>query len=313
LRTPRQLKFMDDLGATPTMPSGGTDTKICFVTPTFLKDIERFALLRRSIALFAPSIPHIAIVNSEDYRRFARRFAQDTTLELVRSADVLPTDVERRRRKSGPRWLTGKWLHKDLIKGWHAQQLIKLFVLPRLPHTAAVFIDSDVLICSPLTSGYFFVDDRVKLFRRRATNAEGFAFDISTHEIIGNPLHHVTELFDYIFSPAVFRTSTGVALFAEFQARRRTGWVKRFLRERRPSEYNLLGFAATVVEGGKGYEIVECEPDSIHHSIRFPEDRGRFSEEVELMANQPKPFALIQSTLGIETGRIAMALDRLSK
>ncbi len=294
------------------MPTDSASTPIAFFTPTFLRDIERFALLRRSIERFAPTIPHIAVVNTEDHREFARRFGRDRGLELLRSADVLPGEIERRRRKSGPRWLTGKWLHKDLIKGWHAQQLMKLFALPDLKYEAAVFIDSDVLVCRPLTPDYFYVHDRLKLFRRRATNAEGFDFDIATHEIMGNPLQQVTELFDYIYSPSLFRRSTGAALFAELERRGRyKKFVKRFLAERRPSEYNLLGYVATQVEGGRDYEVIECEPDSLHHSIRFPEDRARFSEEIEHMINQPKPFALIQSTVGIEPHRIAAAFDRL--
>lgn len=294
------------------MPSDSGSAPIAFFTPTFRQDIERFALLRRSIELFAPSIPHIAIVNTEDHGEFARRFGNDRGLELLRSADVLPGDVERRRRKSGPKWMTGKWLHKDLIRGWYAQQLMKLFALPNLKYDAAVFIDSDVLICRPLTADYFYVQDRLKLFRRRATNAEGYDFDISTHEIMGNSLHQVTELFDYIYSPTLFRRSTGVALFAELERRsRREKFVKRFLEERRPSEYNLLGYIATVIEGGRGYEVIECEPDSLHHSIRFAEDRARFSEAIDEMIHQPKPFALIQSTVGIEPQEIAAAFDRL--
>jgi Family of unknown function (DUF6492) len=294
------------------MPGDSGAAPIAFFTPTFLRDIERFALLRRSIKLFAPTIPHIVVVNTEDYREFARRFGCDQGLELLRSAEVLPTDIERRRRKSGPRWLTGKWLKRDLIKGWYAQQLMKLFALPNLKYYAAVFMDSDVLLCRPLTADYFYVHTRLKLFRRRATNAEGFDFDISTHEIMGNPLSQVTELFDYIYSPTLFRRSTGVALFAELKRRsRHEKFVKCFLEERRPSEYNLLGYIATEIEGGRDYEVIECEPDSLHHSIRFPEDRAGFSQAIEHMINQPKPFALIQSTLGIEPREIAAALDRL--
>src|SRR5579862_8311601 len=100
------------------MPSNSASTPIVFFTPTFFRDIERFAVLRRSIKMFAPTIPHIAVVNTEDHGGFARRFGRDQGLDLLRSADVLPSEIERRRRKSGPKWLTGRWLHKDLITGW---------------------------------------------------------------------------------------------------------------------------------------------------------------------------------------------------
>ena len=286
---------------------------ICFMTPTHVGDLRQFSLLRRSIQVFAPGIPHIAIVNTEDYREFVDRFGSEPLLEIVKSADVLPADIERRRRKSGLKWFTGRWLNKGLIKGWHAQQLMKLFALAECPHEAAVFIDSDVFVCRPLAPDYFHVDGRLKLFRRDAVNAECQDFDISTHDILGNPLHQVTDLYDYIFSPACFRKSTARRLFAEFEARRRSTWVRRFLAERRPSEYNLLGYAATVLEAGAGYQLVECNPDDLHHSIRFPEDRVRLDAEIEEMRHQPKDFALIQSRLGLEWEQIANAYARVEE
>jgi hypothetical protein len=283
------------------------------MTPTHVGDLRQFSLLRRSIQVFAPGIPHIAIVNTEDYREFVDRFRSEPLLEIVKSADVLPADIERRRRKSGLKWFTGRWLNKGLIKGWHAQQLMKLFALPECPYEAAVFIDSDVFVCRPLAPDYFHVDGRLKLFRRGAVNAECQDFDISTHDILGNPLHQVTDLYDYIFSPACFRKSTARRLFAEFEARRRSTWVRRFLAERRPSEYNLLGYAATVLEAGAGYQLVECNPDDLHHSIRFPEDRVRLDAEIEEMRHQPKDFALIQSRLGLEWEQIANAYARVEE
>jgi hypothetical protein len=286
---------------------------ICFMTPTHVGDLRQFSLLRRSIQVFAPGIPHIAIVNTEDYREFVDRFHGEPLLEIVKSAAVLPADIERRRRKSGLKWFTGRWLNKGLIKGWHAQQIMKLFALAECPYEAAVFIDSDVFVCRPLAADYFHVDGRLKLFRRGAVNAECQDFDISTHDILGNPLHQVTDLYDYIFSPACFRKSTARRLFAEFEARRRSTWVRRFLAERRPSEYNLLGYAATVLEAGAGYQLIECNPDDLHHSIRFPEDRVRLDAEIEEMRHQPKDFALIQSRLGLEWEQIANAYARVEE
>lgn len=279
---------------------------ICFITPSHIRDIDRFAVLRRSIQLFAPEVAHLAIVDTEDCRAFRQRFGSQPHLEIISTADVLPASVERGRRKSGPRWLTGR-----RIKGWHAQQLAKILALADCQHESAVFFDSDVFICRPLRPEYFYVDGRLKLFRRPAPNAECLDFDISAHEILGNPLHQVTELYDYIYSPCCFRRSSAAALLSELRRRKRS-WVRRFLKERRPSEYHLLGYAATVLEAGAGYHLIECNPEELHHSIRFPEDRARFDAEIERMWAQPKPFALIQSNLHIEAERIAKAFERLA-
>jgi hypothetical protein len=300
-------------GVLPLNMSTTNVASVCFMTPTHVRDLRQFSVLRRSIEVFAPGIPHIAIVNTEDYAEFSDRFRRDRHLQIVKTADVLPGAIERRRRKSGPKWLTGKWLHKGLIRGWHAQQLAKLFALAECPYEAAAFIDSDVFVCRPLSPDYFHVNGRLKLFRRRAVNAECLDFDIATHDILGNPLHQVTDLFDYIFSPACFRKSTAIRLFAEFEARRLSSWVRRFLAQRRPSEYNLLGYSAMVLEQGAGYQLIECNPDDLHHSIRFPEDRARLDAEIERMREQPKDFALIQSTLGLNWEQIANAFARMEE
>jgi hypothetical protein len=285
-------------------------TSICFLTPTYIGDIDQFSMLRRSINLFAPGFSHIAIVHTEDCAEFRKRFREESHLEIIPTADVLPPAVELHRRKSGFKWFTGKWKHgRLLIKGWHAQQLAKIFALAHSRYEDVVFLDSDVFLCRPLDPNYFHDNGRLKLFRRRAANAESFDFDISTHDILGNPLHEITELWDYVFHPSCFKKSTAIALLEEFKRRKRSTWVRRFLAETRPSEYNLLGYAATVLEFGEGYHLIEGNPEDLHHSIRFPEDRARLVEEIEHMQTDPKQFALIQSTLKIPFNQISNVLD----
>lgn len=287
---------------------------ICILTPSYAGDLRRFSLLRRSIRTFAPGIPHLAIVHSEDCAQFRDRFRGEPDLAVIATRDVLPGSIERGRRRSGPSWRARGLLRRRTIKGWHAQQLSKIFALARCPYEAAVFLDSDVFVCQPLSRDYFYVNGSLKLFRQRARNAEQLDYDIAAHDILGDPLYAVTELYDYIFHPACFRKSSAVRLLEELDRRglsRRERWMRRFLKEKRPSEYNLLGYAATVLEGGAGYHLVECEPEALHHSLRYPEDRLRVVAEIESMRTRPKPFALVQSTLGIRFEQISAAFESL--
>jgi hypothetical protein len=293
------------------------EPSVCFMTSSYQRDIERFALLRESIRVFAPDIPHIVLVNTEDQGQFRARFGAEPGLEIVTTADVLPGFVECRRRKSGLKWLTSSRLRfwgPPQIKGWHAQQLAKIFGLASCRYDAAIFLDSDVLICRPLEREWFFVDGRLKLFRQMALNAEALDYDISTHDILGNRLHNIVDLFDYIFNPACFRKCTAARILDELVRRRRAEarWIKRFLKEPRPSEYNLLGYAATVLDQMQGYYLTECAPGELCHSVRFPEDSSRFDEEMAHMLMQPKRFALIQSSLNIDTIRISRAFRQLT-
>jgi hypothetical protein len=286
---------------------------ICFLTPSYIRDIEQFAILRRSVSLFAPGVPHLAIVHTEDCARFREQFRAEANLEIIPTAAVLPDTVELHRRKSGPKWLTGSWRHgRRLIEGWYAQQLAKIYALAECRFEHVVFLDSDVFLCRPFDADFFHVDGRLKLFRSGATNAESLDFDISTHDILGNPLQQVTNLYDYIFHPACFRKSSAVTLLEEFKRRKRSTWVRRFLAQARPSEYNLLGYAATVLERCAGYQLTECQPTELHHSIRFPEDRIRLAEEIERMQIAPKHFALIQSTIKLPATQIASVFERVA-
>jgi hypothetical protein len=249
---------------------------LCILTPSYRGDIEPFALLRESIRRFAPGFPHVVVVHTEDYRMFRHRFRDDTQLEIVRTAEVLPRSVERRRQKAGSRWLTGTWLWGPRINERRAQQLARIYALAQCQYEAAVFLDSDVSICEALDPKYFYVDDRLKLFRQRAVNAEAQDLDISTHDIVGNPLHDVGELYDYISHPACFRKSTAVRLLEELVRRRRSEsrWIRKLLEERRPSEYNLLGYAATVLEECAHYALVECGAGELQtlahiHAVRI--------------------------------------------
>ena len=159
----------------------------------------------------------------------------------------------------------------------------------------------------------FRSDGRLKLFRQPAVNAESFDFAISTHDIIDNPLHKVTQLYDYGFHPACFRKSTAIRLLDELVRRRRTQakWLHKFLSEKRPCEYSLLGYAATVLEAGAHYHMMECSPTDVHHSVRLTQDRTRFAEEMRQMLAQPKHFALIQATLRTDPAQIASVFHRL--
>ncbi len=247
---------------------------ICLMTPAQAGDIQQFAVLRRSVQLFAPAFPHVVIVNTEDQPEFTDRFGHDSHLQIISTAEVLPGELERRRRKSSPNWLTRRWRrHEQRLRSWQARKLVRLYALAQCSYEAAAFFDADVFISRPSGPGDFYVGDRLKLFRRRAVNAESLDLDVATHEILGHPLHQVTDLYDYIFSPACFRKSTAVRLFAQLERRKRSKWLRRFIAQQRPSEYNLLGYAATTLEGGTGYQLIECNPEELHHAVRLPSDQ----------------------------------------
>jgi len=158
------------------------------------------------------------------------------------------------------------------------------------------------------------VDGRLKLFRRDAVvNAECLDFDISTHDIPGQPAapDPGDRAIRLHFSPTCFRRSSAVRLLAEFEARGRK-WVKRFLEQKTPSEYNLLGHAAMVLEGGAGlraHRVQSRRPPPLRSA--FPKTAPISTPRSSACAPAAQGIRAIQSSLGLDIDRIAAAFSRV--
>lgn len=133
---------------------------MCFLTITWAADLAHFSMLRESLQRSALShIPHHIVVQDEDLHLF-RKFEQPG-VHLYSSADILPAEVESR-RKSALHWQRvfgrrGAKVGGSIVRyapfpqwvrftGWHTQQMSKLaFVLNSAVDTV-VILDSDVIV-----------------------------------------------------------------------------------------------------------------------------------------------------------------------
>src|SRR5208282_3734454 len=69
-----------------------TNEELTFFSPSFRADLDRFALLRRSIRRFEPSpIRHIVAVPAEDLSLFRKRLAGDSEVVLVTQQELVPS------------------------------------------------------------------------------------------------------------------------------------------------------------------------------------------------------------------------------
>ena len=291
---------------------------MCFITPTFRRDFQQFALQRRTMAAFAADIPHVVIVDEEDMGLFRSRFRDDLkgNLILKSSKDVLPTILERGRYFARFKFLRSFFKRVPggpiLSRGWCAQQLMKIYALAAMEYDFAVLLDSDVFLCGFVTPEFFLRDGLPRLFEGPADDAEKMDFDISTHLILGRPLHQVKQLYDYIFSPSVFRKSTAAKLLEVLTERGTRRWLKDFHLQRRPSEYNLLGYVAREIEGYEGYRREPCLPSDLHYSIRYEKDLEHLQETISSLkkGNNDRKFFLLQSTLGLEGAALEKIIDQ---
>ena len=131
---------------------------VAFVSATYGRDIERFALQRRSIERFAPEIPHRVVVHDEDMRLFEKRFGNARNLELFSTVELLPANLEtyRRRRDRVARVKIATQVVKRLpmghFKGYLAQQLTKYELARRTDVAHVLVIDSDTVLTRQMTA-----------------------------------------------------------------------------------------------------------------------------------------------------------------
>ncbi len=151
--------------------------RLAMVTPTWVGDIEKFTFLRESITRCGITIPHIAVVHTEDLAVFKGMPFSDG-LTVIATSEVLPGHLERSRRaeSSGRGWSHAmRSLQSRLrrrVGGRWTQQVVKLAAAKAVGAEAVVCVDSDVFFVRNVSESDFFdLDGRLHLHE-----PEGLAF-----------------------------------------------------------------------------------------------------------------------------------------
>lgn len=171
---------------------GGTilaNTPFSFLTVTWAADLAHFTLLRESLKRSSLShVPHHVVVQDEDLPLF-RQFEQ-VGVYLYSSADILPKEVELRRRSalkwqrifgrrgatvggSVSRYLSlPQWVR---YTGWHTQQISKLSFLLSSQDETVVVLDSDVIVTQHASEDDFVCSNKVICYEhwRDSTHLSG--------------------------------------------------------------------------------------------------------------------------------------------
>ncbi len=236
----------------------GRGRSVCFLTVSFAQDIERFALLRRSITLFSPATPHHVFVDTEDLGLFRQRFGTEPGLVLHPSSEVLPARIERMRRfwrrfrKPFLAYLGWRFFLEVSYSGWKMQQIIKLAAAPRMAEDAIVFLDSDAFLCRPLASDDFFAGDDLLLLETAAETYEDLAYETDRQILVGGGFREPAACFNYIHTPPRFLRRTAARALAHLEATH-GNWQSAIFSWAFPSEYNILGWTLRTLERHEGY------------------------------------------------------------
>jgi len=202
--------------------------RICFMTPTFAGDFERFVLLRESIMLFGGSqVRHYALVDTED--EAALRALNLPGVVPVTTASLLSPRAEalrvRYKRGGGRKWKRMQrslnkrfgWFEHARYYGWQIQQVLKLQAPTVLPEDVFVSFDSDIVVAAPIDTSQFVRDESVVLYesqRKLEAGKKPHKWLVTACRLLGVPVPEKAgdTTYDYVAQPFVFDKRRCVAL-----------------------------------------------------------------------------------------------------
>jgi hypothetical protein len=268
------------------------------VTPTYLRDRERFAFLRESMERCGVDLPHLAIVDTESLAHF-RDLPFKKNLTLISSAEILGSAMDRRRQAFGISrrdyryWIAGKGVH-----GWMAQQLMKLAAAGVISTDAMICLDSDTFFVDRVTAADFFASDgRVHLYETSddldVEMAEWYAHSMRFLGVkeTGVPLQRFTH------SPVPMQTQVVREMQQHIEKTHGMNWMEAMVRGDRITEYATYGAYARHVDNCRRVAPV-LPPLTLYYW--WKREGAQLAEDFETRVMQTHPkMVLINSNIGI--------------
>ncbi len=219
--------------------------EICFMSPTYRGDIDRFQLLRESITAYGQGhIRHYALIDTEDLPLLERLNLPNVV--PVTTAQLLAPALEAGRiayNRSGgrvvKRWQRSfnkrlGWFPNARCYGWQIQQLLKLAAPVALPERVFVSFDSDLIACGRFGLDDFMRDGKVALYESRFNLKKpkkpgGWHGNACRLLDLHDPVNVGEETADYVAQPFVFEKSHTQALQQWLEQRYQQPWWRSVL------------------------------------------------------------------------------------
>jgi len=287
------------------------DLTICFLTPTYSGDFERFLLLRESMEACDIDIRHIAVVQTEDIAQF-RNLPHSKNLTLLTTADVLPGWLERRRAA----WFMGrrnprKWLAGPPMDGWNAQMYSKLAAAEFCDADVVVCVDSDMAFVRPVGSEHFHTGGQVHLYRFQES------FEIEMIEWVGRSMRFLgvrptgLALRTYTYSPVPLATAVLSDMRKHIEHRYSKHWLEAIVAAPWVTEYATYGAFAEHVDM---LSRVQPLTPSLAGWCWWKQESESLDSRLREIADDKRIRVVgVQSNLKIDTTHYAEAIRRLWK
>lgn len=294
-----------------------TNPTVEILTLSYRGDFEVCRLLCESVDRFLPdNVVHHLVVPGADLELFGT--LASPRRRLTAEEDVLPGWF-RRMPMPPQRWRKLLRLPRRNIyltpfslpvRGWIAQQIMKISAAAQSNADIVIHVDSDTAIIRPIPDGTLVRDGKVSLYRD--PKQSGHASHALWQEAAGKLLGLPPQKFyggEYIDSFVVWKTSVVRDLIAQLSKISRRNWIATLARTQHFSEYVLYGVYADQVAGVEKAGL-SATPLSPCHSIWEGETMSASDVDAFVQGVKPHHVAcLIQSTLSesLDTRRAIFA------
>lgn len=217
------------------------DPTIAVVTPSYLPDLPFCEQLSESVLRFtAPHVTHHILVPRSDMAAFSRLAGSRTVIHdagayLPRSFIRMPS--------------TNVWLNSRRpfppVRGWIAQQIVKLAFAASLEVDVALVVDSDVALIRPLGASDLTAEGVPLLYRTPGAIHSGMPRHIAwhrvAHRLLGLQQMPPLPLVDYISCPCIWSPSVVRELIEAIERNSRRSWQTQIASQLHFSEMTLYG------------------------------------------------------------------------
>ncbi len=259
--------------------TAGREFDLCFITPTWRGDLDRFALLRESLVAFGHgAVPHYALINTED-RPLLENLRLPNVIPVTTAELLVPTLEAGRLRylhaRGGRRWKTFKRsLNKRLglfpdarYYGWQIQQLIKLQAVAQLPHDVFVCFDSDNVVTGAFGLEEFVPGGKVALYELTAGLEPGHKASpwfVNACRLLDVPVPPDLQR-DYVNQPVVFEKRAMQALHDWLERRYHRPWYESILGQKLGFWSEFMTYGVFVREHLKfaGFACTQAHRDAL--------------------------------------------------
>jgi hypothetical protein len=290
------------------------------ITCSFRGDLEVCRMLCASVDRFVPeTIPHSLYVPRADMPLFADLASDRRTIGA--QEDLLPRwfvklplpSPEWRRRLHLPRRNMYVTPYSPLVRGWIAQQIMKIAATARASAEIVAHVDSDSIFIRPLKLEHLARDGKVRIYR----NPEMVEFE--THRVWQEAAGRLLGLppsryygAEYIDPLVVWRRSVIRRMTARIEEISGRDWRVALARTPHFAEYVLYGVYADQVLGLEEAGLM-AEDFSLNHARWGDEFDGPAGVQAFIDALQPGHVAsLIQSTMSTSMADRQAIFERLA-